>query len=255
MANSAVPDLSPRLTAAFDMARRVHSEDSIKGTDVPYLVHLLDVASILLRHSGDEDQAIAAFLQDVVEDGGGEPMLAEIRDEFGERVGDIVLSCSDSLEVDPTAKLPWWTRKIAYIDHLHVATHDVAMVSAADKLSNARSIVADFEAHGDAVWENFKTGRMGTLWYHRRIADILPSRLPDADRPQRLGTTLTCTVHGARCTVHGARCTVHGARCTVHGARCTVHELVEAVGASAAASDWHDAVAEETTHRAALADS
>ena len=227
MANSAVPDLSPRLTAAFDMARRVHSEDSIKGTDVPYLVHLLDVASILLRHSGDEDQAIAAFLHDVVEDGGGEPMLAEIRDEFGERVGDIVLSCSDSLEVDPTAKLPWWTRKIAYIDHLHVATHDVAMVSAADKLSNARSIVADFEAHGDAVWENFKTGRMGTLWYYRRIADILPSRLPDADRPQRLGTTLTSTVH----------------------------ELVEAVGASAAASDWHDAVAEETTHRAALADS
>lgn len=227
MPDNAGPELSPRLTAAFDMARRVHSTQSIKGTDLPYLVHLLDVASVLLRHGGDEDQAIAAFLHDVVEDGGGEPMLAEIRDEFGERVADIVQACSDSLEIDPAAKLPWWPRKIAYIDHLHVATHDVAMVSTADKVSNARSIVADFETRGDAVWENFRTGRMGTLWYYRRIADILPLRLPEADRPQRLGATLTSTVQ----------------------------ELVEAVGPSVTASDWHDAVAEETAHRAALADS
>lgn len=100
------------------------------------------------------------------------------------------------------------------------------MVSAADKLSNARSIVADFEADRRRGVGEFQDRADGHLWYYRRIADILPSRLPDADRPQRLGATLTSTVH----------------------------ELVEAVGASTAASGRHDAIAEEAAHRAALAD-
>ena len=201
------PDLSPRLTAAFEIARRAHNGTALRGTNVPYLLHVLEVSAILLRHGGDEDQTAGALLHDVVEDGGGEPLLAEIRDEFGDRVADIVLGCSDSLEVDPKAKLPWWPRKIAYIDHMHVATPDVAMVSVADKLANVRSIVADLDVHGDAVWDNFRTGRVGTLWYYRRIADILPPRLADADQPRRLGATLVSTVH----------------------------ELVEAVGASTAA--------------------
>jgi (p)ppGpp synthase/HD superfamily hydrolase len=107
---------------------------------LPYLLHLLDVCSIALRHGADEDLAIAALLHDVVEDGGGAPMLDEIRDQFDDRVGDIVLACSDSLEVDP-AKPDWWQRKIQYTDH------------------------AEF---GDVLFERFKTGRVGTLWYYRR---------------------------------------------------------------------------------------
>jgi GTP pyrophosphokinase len=214
------PLLTHRLTGAFDLARDVHNGDAIKGNSLPYLLHVLDVCSIALRHGADEDQAIAALLHDVVEDGGGAPMLDEIRERFGDRVADIVLACSDSLEVDRANKLDWWVRKIGYIDHLRVATGDVALVSGADKLSNARSIVADHATQGDAVFANFKTGRVGTLWYYRRIAQILPSRLPETDLARRLGTSL----------------------------QRAVRELVEAVG-PAATTDWHEAIAEEQAHR------
>src|SRR6056297_364975 len=191
---AAPPMLGARLTAAFDMARTTHDGDTIKGSDLPYLLHLLDVCSIALRHGADEDQAIAALLHDVVEDGGGAPMLETIRREFGDRVADIVLACSDSLEVDRTNKPDWWVRKIAYLDHLEVATHDIALVSGADKLSNARSIVNDLAHHGDIFFDRFKTGRMGTLWYYRRIAAILPDRLPAGVGPERLGLALVTTV-------------------------------------------------------------
>ena len=218
-----MPLLTHRLTSAFDLAREVHNGDPIKGTTMPYLLHLLDVCSIALRHGADEDQAIAALLHDVVEDGGGAPMLDSIRQRFGDRVADIVLACSDSLEVDRANKPDWWIRKIAYIDHLRVTSSDAALVSGADKLSNARSIVADYETQGDAVFSNFKTGRVGTLWYYRRIAEILPGRLPDTERAQRLGALL----------------------------QDTVHDLVQSVG-PAAATDWHEAIAEEQAHRSTL---
>lgn len=182
--------LSPRITDAFEMARVVHADDVLKGTDLPYLVHLLDVCSVALRHGADEDQAIGALLHDVVEDGGGAPMLDQIRSRFGDRVADIVLACSDSLEVDSTNKPAWWPRKISYIDHLRVAGTDAALVSAADKFSNVRSIVADLAVDGDAVFDKFRTGRVGTLWYYRRIGEVLPSRLADTPRASRLGDSL-----------------------------------------------------------------
>ena len=217
------PILTKRLSDAFDMAREVHNGDSIKGSNLPYLLHLLDVCSIALRHGADEDLAIAALLHDVVEDGGGAPMLDEIRDQFDDRVGDIVFACSDSLEVDPAKKPDWWQRKIQYTDHLRVASTDVALVSGADKLSNVRSIVADHAEIGDALFERFKTGRVGTLWYYRRIAQILPSRLSDAEGAQRLGASL-CSV---------------------------VSELLEAVG-DGGADDWHIALEIEEKERASL---
>jgi (p)ppGpp synthase/HD superfamily hydrolase len=221
---SEAPVLIPRLSSAFDMAREVHNASAIEDTELPYLLHLLDVCSIALRHGADEDQAIAALLHDVVEDGGGAPMLDEIREGFGDRVADIVLACSDSLEVDRSKKPDWWVRKITYIDHLRAAPHDVALVSGADKLSNARSLIADHADQGDALFDKFRTGRVGTLWYYRRIAEILPARLPDTDGARRLGGSL----------------------------RLAVHDLVDAVG-SAAAEDWRHALAEEQAHRDALA--
>lgn len=169
---AAVP-LTQRLDAAFTMARTEHNGDAIKGTDRPYLLHLMDVASLVLRLGGDEDLAIAGLLHDVVEDAGGAPMLAEIRSAFGDRVADVVLACSDSLEVDREAKPPWWERKLAYLDHLRVAGPDVVLVSGADKISNLRSIVADHARVGDALWRRFRTGRPGTLWYYSSIVDIL----------------------------------------------------------------------------------
>ncbi len=217
------PILTKRLSDAFDMAREVHNGAAIKGSNLPYLLHLLDVCSIAMRHGADEDLAIAALLHDVVEDGGGAPMLDKIRDRFDDRVADIVFACSDSLEVDPAKKPDWWQRKIQYTDHLRVASTDVALVSGADKLSNVRSIVADHAEIGDRLFERFKTGRVGTLWYYRRIAQILPSRLSDAEGAQRLGASL----------------------------REVVSELLEAVG-DGGADDWHIALETEEKKRASL---
>ncbi len=192
--NETAPQLTHRMTSAFDMARTVHEGQTLKGSHLPYLLHLLEVCSIALRHGADEDVAIAALLHDVVEDGGGEAQALEIGSMFGERVKQIVLDCSDSRVEDAGEKQPWWDRKIQYIDHLHTASEDAALVSGADKLSNARSIVADVAEHGDEYWLRFNTGRVGTLWYYRNIAEILPARLPGTQGGERLGRSLKVAV-------------------------------------------------------------
>lgn len=217
--------LTERMTAAFDMARDVHADQTLKGTDLPYLLHLLDACSIALRHGADEDQAIAALLHDVVEDGGGQAMLDDIEDRFGERVRQIVYDCSDSLVADPTDKPPWWQRKIQYLDHLRTASHDTALVTGADKLSNARSLVVDVGEHGDTFWERFTAGRPGSLWYYRRIVEILPARLPETDLASRLAASL----------------------------RREVDCLLEIVGHDQADHDWKLALASEADARAAMA--
>ena len=114
------------MTAAFDMARVVHDGDTLKGSVRPYLLHVLDVCSVALRHGADEDQAIAALLHDVVEDGGGVSMLDRIR---ASSATASPTSCrrSDSLEVDPTQKPDWWVRKVGYLDHLVSVPPDIAV--------------------------------------------------------------------------------------------------------------------------------
>jgi (p)ppGpp synthase/HD superfamily hydrolase len=72
---------------------------------------------------------------------------------------------------------------LEYLDHLRRATDDVRLVGAADKLHNVRTILADYRADGDSVWERFSGHREGTLWYYRAVLDVLregkPNRLID----------------------------------------------------------------------------
>jgi GTP pyrophosphokinase len=136
---------------------------------VPYVAHVLSVAALVLEAGGDEDQAIAALLHDVVEDCGGAPVLEEIRHEFGERVARIVDGCTDT---DEEPKPPWRERKERYLRHLQQGGEDVRLVSLADKLHNVRSIVLDYRALGEKVWERFTGGREGTLWYYRALLNI-----------------------------------------------------------------------------------
>jgi (p)ppGpp synthase/HD superfamily hydrolase len=126
----------------------------------------MGVASLVLEFGGDEDLAIAALLHDVVEDCGGALMLKEVRRRFGSRVAKIVDGCTDS---DTYPKPPWRERKETYIQHLKNADEDTRLVSAADKLNNVRSILSDHREVGEAVWERFKGGREGTLWYYRAL--------------------------------------------------------------------------------------
>jgi (p)ppGpp synthase/HD superfamily hydrolase len=165
-----------RFAAAMAYAHQVHHGQRRKGTGIPYMAHILGVAALALEYGADEEEAIAALLHDAAEDGGGEATLAEIRARFGDIVGDIVLGCSDSLVEDPEDKLPWRERKENYLAHLEHASRSVCLVSAADKLHNVRSIIRDYNEHGDAIWDRFQGRREGTLWYYETVADMLIRR-------------------------------------------------------------------------------
>ncbi len=159
-----------RFEDALVYAARLHRNQVRKGTTIPYITHLLAVAAIVGEHGGGEEEVIAALLHDAVEDQGGAATLADIRTRFGDRVAAIVAGCSDTAAVP---KPPWRERKERYIAHLARATPAVRLVSAADKLHNARAILADLRAQGDAIWARFNGGRAGTLWYYRVLVGAL----------------------------------------------------------------------------------
>jgi GTP pyrophosphokinase len=174
--------LTPRFEDALVFAARLHGGDTRKGTTIPYVSHVLGVASIALEHGANEDEAIGALLHDTVEDakGDSESVRTEIRRRFGTAVLDIVDGCTDA-RTKP--KPPFRERKERYIAHLPEASPSVRLVSAADKLYNARAILSDYRAIGEALWARFNGGRSGTLWYYRALADVFrtlgPSRLAE----------------------------------------------------------------------------
>lgn len=161
-----------RFDRALDLAHELHRDQLRKGTKIPYVVHLMAVACLVSENGGSEEQVIAALLHDAVEDQGGEPIARRILEAFGPGVHSIVMACTDSVTATAEEKKPWDERKRAYLAHLEKARARVRLVSAADKLHNARSINADLRAHGAAVWKRFKAGREGSLWYYRRLVKV-----------------------------------------------------------------------------------
>lgn len=166
--------LSGKFDEAFLYAHEAHRDQKRKKTNRPYISHLMGVASLVLQYGGDEDQAIAALLHDVVEDCGGAPRLAEIREKFGERVARIVDGCTDSDEIP---KPPWLERKQKYVERVGGEPEEVLLVSAADKLYNMREILMDLREHGPGVWERFKGKRDGSLWYYRALIEAFRGRV------------------------------------------------------------------------------
>jgi (p)ppGpp synthase/HD superfamily hydrolase len=164
-----LPALDSRFEEALIFATRLHQGQTRKGKDLPYISHLLAVTALVFQAGGDEDEVIAALLHDAVEDQGGLDTLAEIRRRFGERVAMIVEGCSDSLVIP---KPPWLERKTNYLAHLATAPPEVRRVSLADKLHNARTILADLEEYGEETWTRFNGGRQGSLWYYQSLVEI-----------------------------------------------------------------------------------
>jgi len=162
---------------ALEYAARVHRDQARKGTRIPYVTHLLAVASIVGENGGTEDEVVAALLHDAPEDQGGEARLADIRERFGEEVAEIVADNTDTYE-DP--KPPWRERKEAYLARIAREPDPVRLVSAADKLHNARSVLADLRTVGDALWARFNGGKAGTLWYHRALVMAFAAAGPNA---------------------------------------------------------------------------
>jgi (p)ppGpp synthase/HD superfamily hydrolase len=153
---------------ALVYAARLHGDQVRKGSGIPYVTHLLAVASIVGENGGPEDQVVAALLHDAAEDRGGRERLEEIRARFGDDVAEIVAGCTDTYE-EP--KPEWWARKRAYLEHVSRAPEPVRLVSSADKLHNARAILADLRVLGDRLWGRFTGGRDGTLWYYRALVE------------------------------------------------------------------------------------
>ena len=135
--------LGARFNQAFLFAAEKHASQTRKKTDVPYISHLMSVAGLVLE---------------------------EIRQRFGDRVAEIVKGCTDAYTLP---KPPWKQRKLEYLEVLRRADEDIRLVSAADKLHNVRSILADYRREGDSVWERFSGRREGTLWYYRAVLDVL----------------------------------------------------------------------------------
>jgi GTP pyrophosphokinase len=163
-----MPVLTERFDQALTYASRLHVNQRRKGTEIPYVAHLLAVASIALEHGASEDEAIAALLHDAIEDQGGAATREDIRSRFGDEVTAIVDGCTDA---ETCPKPPWKQRKEAYIAHVLSASPSVRLVSSSDKLHNARSILSDYRVHGEALWGRFTGGREGTLWYYRALVE------------------------------------------------------------------------------------
>ena len=163
--------LTARFRDALVYAAELHGDQVRKVSGEPYLGHLLGVAALALEHGADEDEAIAALLHDAIEDQGGAEQWEEIRRRFGEAVAEIVAGCSDS---DTQPKPPWRQRKEAYVAHLRdEATPSMRLISACDKLHNARTILLDYRRLGQSLWGHFKGGRDGTLWYYRAVVEAI----------------------------------------------------------------------------------
>lgn len=161
--------INQRFEQALLFAVRLHRKQKRKGTEIPYIAHLLGVTAIVLENGGGEDEAIAALLHDAVEDQGGIKTLEKIRRIFGDKVAEIVEGCSDSFTIP---KPPWKERKENYLKHLPHVSKEVRLVSLADKIYNAKSILDTYRKIGEKTWSRFSGGKDGTLWYYQSLAKI-----------------------------------------------------------------------------------
>lgn len=163
---------SERLTDALAWAHVLHQRQIRKGSGIPYVTHLLAVASLVGENGGTEDQVIGALLHDSIED--CSDAVPDIREQiaarFGAEVLRIVEGCTDA---DTIPKPPWRERKELYVQLLRAKepSHPSVLVSLSDKVHNARSILRDYREIGDELWSRFRGGREGTLWYYHELAE------------------------------------------------------------------------------------
>ncbi|MDR3723662.1 MAG: HD domain-containing protein [Terracidiphilus sp.] len=172
--------LSSRFTESVEYARQLHTEFR-KGTEIPYMAHLLGVAALVMAEAGrevpvTEEMVMAAVLHDTVEDHGGEPRLRDVEKRFGADVARMVEGLSDTLAEDHNQKEGWEQRKRAYLERLRKESADVLLISAADKLYNAQSVLDDYREIGPRVWERFKRGAKEQLWYFGELRTIFLAR-------------------------------------------------------------------------------
>jgi (p)ppGpp synthase/HD superfamily hydrolase len=158
--------LGGRFEDAFRYAYDVHAAQRRKGSNAPYISHLMGVASIVMDDGGSEDEVIGGLLHDAAEDHGGRARLEDIRARFGDTVARIVEDCTDSWD---TPKRPWAERKQAYVEHARHLSASSLRVSAADKVHNAYAILRDLRNSGETVWERFSAAPDDVMSYYEGL--------------------------------------------------------------------------------------
>lgn len=153
------------LNKAIRFATEKHSGQFRKSTDIPYILHPLEVLQILYSMRADTNVMIAGVLHDTVED--TETTLDEIREIFGDDIVDLVASNSEDKSKS------WDERKGHTISELATADKRVKMLIMADKLSNIRSIAFDFKNIGDELWKRFNASKEKQAWYYYGIGEAL----------------------------------------------------------------------------------
>lgn len=178
------PVTGERFAEAAAWAAQLHSDHVRKGPqEIPYVSHLFAVASLVFEDGGGDDEAIAALLHDAVED--RKTTLPAIEARFGPVVAGIVEACSDTVTTEGD-KEDWRFRKEHYIAHLlDPATSEGALrVSNADKVHNARCILADYRSIGEELWGRFNEEAQSAelqLWYYENLAGAFRARRPGSE--------------------------------------------------------------------------
>ena len=173
------------LAAAAAHSLAWHGEQSRKGSGVPYVSHLLQVAGMVLEHGGDLVQAAAGLLHDCLEDA---PSSAEraarevvIREQFGRGTLELVLACTDTRPEESIGdKAPWRLRKQRQLEQLDVADDRALLVVACDRCHNLRSLVADLRRDGDAILARFNAGPAEQRWLQVECLARFTGRVPEA---------------------------------------------------------------------------
>jgi (p)ppGpp synthase/HD superfamily hydrolase len=184
----------PLLPDALDAALTWHGDQHRKGKDVPYIAHLLGVASLVLEFGGNEEQAAAGLLHDALED--TDATVEDVRSRFGDAVASIVSACTDAAPDEDRGPSTSMLRKRRHVEHVPSIAPDAALVSACDKLHNLRDMVIDANSGAfDTSWP-FNVTRDEQVSYYRGLIDALncnpgvPAALVDemrslADRLER----------------------------------------------------------------------
>jgi (p)ppGpp synthase/HD superfamily hydrolase len=195
MAEESLPDhrqLSETYLAAVNFAGTKHRGQARKGTQIPYLGHLLIVSGIVIEAGGSEVQAIAALLHDVVED--QQVTEEELVENFGADVATIVMACSDAAPALGEPKAPWRPRKEHHLARLKSCGPEVLLVAAADKIHNCEAILNDLDLHLDnprQVWDRFNATPVDIAWYYDSFLQIVTAQGVNASVVARLGRGVT----------------------------------------------------------------
>ncbi len=164
----------PQTQAAIEFAQRMHGGQH-RGDGKPFILHPLEVAS-LLYYAGAADHLIAAgVLHDVVEKADVTP--GELQERFGTRISSLVLAVSDDDRI-----VDYGPRKAALRQQVAGAGADALTLFAADKLSKLRELRHEASADARTGVPPVRVRKLRTrrLRHYRRSLALLEERIPES---------------------------------------------------------------------------